>query len=83
MGVGRIHLVGVFVAFTQIAGRPDGIAKRPVKGRSILGGIRQNSRINLLRAIQISTNPGDAPIHHVRRRHNIGAGLRVGERLLR
>ncbi|EKE17909.1 MAG: Response regulator receiver protein [uncultured bacterium] len=65
VGIPRVHLISVLVTFTQITGGTHGIAKWAVKGRSILGRISQNARVDLPGLVQLSPNPSNATVHHV------------------
>ena len=81
VAVGRVHLVGVFVTLAEVAGGTHGIAKRPVKARRVLRRISQYPRVDLPGTVELGADARDTSIHHVGRRNDIGASLRMAERL--
>ena len=81
-GIRGIHLIGLFAAFTEIRRGADGVTKRSVERRRILGGIRQNLGVDETFAFKRITNRAHPPIHHVGRRDHIHARARLRQSLL-
>jgi hypothetical protein len=66
VAVGRIHLVGVFVALAQVAGRAHGVAEGAVEGGGVLRRVGQDAGVDQLLAVQRGADAADAAVHHVR-----------------
>ena len=78
LGIGRVHLVAAPVA--ELRRRVGGLAERTVEARAVLGGVGHDR--DLLEAVLVerTADGADAAVHHVRRRHDVGAGLGVRQR---
>ncbi len=75
-GVGRVHLVAAPVAELRRAVR--GLAERSVERGGVLGGVGHDGRVLEALVVQLAPDGRDAPVHHVRRGDDVGAGLGVG-----
>ena len=75
--VGRIHLVAGLGnrGFAGFAGAADGVAERPVEGRSELGGVGEDARAGVAGGIESLADGFNASVHHVGGGDEIGAGL--------
>ena len=82
VAVGRVHLVAEFVAATETGSGSHGVAKRVVERRRIFGGIGEDAHVRVALLLQRIADRADAAVHHVRGRDHVGAGRRVGKRLL-
>jgi hypothetical protein len=82
VAVRRVHLVAELVATLDIAGGTHRIAERTVIAGGILGRVGHDQRVDVAVCLERLANRSDAPVHHVRRRDDIGTGRRVAEGLL-
>ena len=82
VGVGRVHLVDLFIALAQVGGRAHGVAERAVEGAGVLGAVGHDAGVNQPLLLQRLTDRGDAPVHHVAGRDDVDAGLGLHQRLL-
>ena len=75
-GVGRVHLVSLFVTLQQSAAAHR-ITERAIERRGVFGGIGHDLHIDMPRLFQRATDRGNTAVHHVRRRDDIrpGGGL--------
>ncbi len=76
--VGRIHLVAAAVA--ELRGRFGGLAERPVEDRGEFGRVGKNRDLLEAVGVQRLADGRHAAVHHVGRRHDVGAGAGVGKR---
>ena len=60
----------------------DGVAERAVERRRVLGRVREDAGELAAGAVERCAHRADAPVHHVRRRDHVHAGLGVTQRLL-
>ena len=74
--VARIHLIRG--AVTEPRRAVGGVPERPVERGRELRGVREDRRLHETAAVEVLTDRGDAPVHHVRRRDDVGARFRVG-----
>ena len=81
VGIGGIHLEAVLVALAEVGRRADRVAERTVEARGVLGRVREDARVDVARLLERVADRADAPVHHVRRRDDVGAGLGVRQRL--
>ena len=79
--VGRIHLVAAPIA--ELRRRIGGFAERTVEPRAVLGRVGHDGRALEAALVERLADRRDAAVHHVRRRHEVGAGHRVRQRRLR
>ncbi|RMQ92809.1 hypothetical protein ALP97_05210 [Pseudomonas salomonii] len=82
MAVGRVHLVRSLVGLAQVQRRTHRIAERAVIGAGVLGRVGHDAHIDVAGQFQGFANRLDAAVHHVRRRHHLGACRRMGQGLL-
>src|SRR5579859_6209371 len=79
-GVGGIHLVAAAVAELRRGLR--GFAERTIKTGAIFRGVGKNGDIFKFMFVEFFPNGGDAAVHHVGWRDDVGAGASVREGLL-
>ena len=82
VAIGRVHLVGFFVAFAEVARRAHRIAEGAVKRAGVLGAVGHDAGVGQLFGFQGGADGADAAVHHVARRHDINTRARLGQRLL-
>ena len=82
VAVGRVHLVRLFIAFTQVAGRSHGVAERAVKRAGVFGAVGHDAGVDQIFRFQRLADRADPPIHHVAGRHDVDPGLGLHQRLL-
>src|ERR1700683_72864 len=75
--IGRIHLVAAAIA--KLRRGLGGLAKWAVEAGTIFGGVGKNGDVFELVLVEFGANGGDAAVHHVRRRDDVGASARVGQ----
>ena len=75
--VGGVHLVAAAVA--ERGRRAGGLAERAVEGGGELGGVGEDRRLGEALAVELGADRADAPVHHVRRGDDVGAGARVAD----
>ena len=73
--VAGIHLVRAPVA--ELRRRAGRVAERSVEARTVLRRIRHDAGAVEALVVERLPDRADAPVHHVGRRHEVGAGFRV------
>ena len=80
VGIGGVHLVGALVAL-QRAGRADRFAERAVEGRSVFRRVGHDLHVDEPFRVQRRADGADPAVHHVGGGDDVGAGVRLVERL--
>ena len=81
VAVAGVHLVGALVADERRVGA-DRIPERPVEGRGVFRRIGHDLHVVEAGVVEAAADRADAPVHHVGRRDDVGAGLGLDEALL-
>ena len=76
-----IELIGALVADQRRAGA-DRVAERPVEGGGVFGRVGHDLHVRVAGAVEGRPDGADAPVHHVGRRDDVAAGLRLHHGLL-
>jgi len=76
--VGRIHLVRRAIA--ELGRAVGGVPERPIERRSVLHGIREDGEVFVRAVIEGFADRGDAAIHHVAGRDDVGSCVGVDQR---
>ena len=82
VAVGRVHLVGLFIAFAQVARGPHSIAEGAVKRAGVFRAVGHDAGVDQVFRFQRLADRADAPIHHVAGGHDVDPGLGLHQRLL-
>ncbi len=68
-------MVDLFIAFAQIAGRTDGVAKGAVKGAGVFGTVGHDARVDMALGLQRRAYGANAAVHHVAGGHDVDTGI--------
>src|SRR5260370_3397073 len=79
-GVGGIHLVAAAIA--ELGRGLRGFAEGAVKAGAVLGGVGKNGDVFKFMLVEFFADGGDAAVHHVGGRNDIGAGASMRQRLV-
>src|SRR5216684_5134083 len=79
-GIGGIHLIAAAVA--ELRHGLGGFAEGAVKSGAVFSGVGKNRNVFEFVFVEFFANSGNATVHHVGGRDDIGAGAGVGQGLL-